>query len=233
LLVVAAGLAAVAWSWQIFGVREVNIAFDPIPGLEGWKSGLAGDLSAPGGNAADAVFLGIGTEAVEPLPEARLCATLFARPGPGTPVAVFTDAYCPNCRLMDPMLAGRGDLAVTWHDLPLLGEASETAARALAAAELQNGTIALREEFLKTGFAPVPSRLARAATAAGLDAGRLIADMDSPAVAARLAETRAAAQALGIWGTPAIVVGKSVVLGRLRSDGLDRLLSRPLRTCGD
>jgi len=232
LLVGAAGLAAVAWSWQKFGVREVNFAFDPIPGLDGWRIGLAGEMTTPGGSATSAVFLGIGGREVTPLPASRLCEALFRTAGPGTPVAVFTDAYCPNCRVMDPMLASRGDLALTWHELPLLGEASEAAARALTAAELQGSYLALKREILGTAFAPVPSRIARIAEAAGLDADRLIRDMDGEAVATRLAETRSAASTLAVWGTPALVIGTSVVMGRLRSEDLDRLLDLPPGTCG-
>ena len=231
LLIGAAGLAAVAWSWQTFGVRRVNFAFEPIPGLDGWQIGQAGELTRPGGNATSAVFFGIGAPEITPLPASRLCETLFRTATAGRQVAVFTDAYCPNCRIMDPMLASRSDLALTWHELPLLGDASEAAARALTAADLQGGYLALKRQLLGTAFAPIPSRIARAATAAGLDADRLIRDMEGDAVAARLTETRGAAQTLGIWGTPAIVIGTSVVMGRLRRDDLDHLLSLPLGTC--
>ena len=230
-LIGAAALAAIGWSWQRFGVQDVNFAFAPIPGLPGWQVGQAGELTTPGGNATSAVFLGIGEETVDPLPPERLCDALYRAGGNGTPVAVFTDAFCPNCRIMDPMLAAREDLAITWHDLPLLGPNSERVARALVAAELQGKGTAFRKAVSEALFRPGPRFFTEAAEQAGIDGERLLEDLESEAVTQRLAETRAAAETLGVWGTPAIAIGQTLVMGRLDRRQLDRLLERPLGNC--
>ena len=177
------------------------------------------------------MFLGLGDTPVEPLPAARLCGALYRAPDPGTQVAVFTDAFCPNCRIMDPMLAARDDLAITWHDLPLLGPNSERVARALIAAHLQGKGTVFRKAIAEAMFRPSPRFFTDAATSAGVDAARLLADMENDVVTTRLAETRATGETLGIWGTPAIVIGKTVIMGRLDSEALDRLLSLPLGAC--
>ncbi len=230
-LIGAAALAAIGWSWQRFGVQDVNFAFAPIPGLPGWQVGQAGELTAPGGHATSAVFLGIGEETVDPLPPELLCDTLYRAGGKGRPMAVFTDAFCPNCRIMDPMLATREDLAITWHDLPLLGPNSERVARALVAAELQGKGAAFRKAVSEALFRPGPRFFTETAAQTGIDSKRLLEDLESEAVTARLAETRAAAETLGVWGTPAIAIGQTLIMGRLDSRQLDRLLEQPLGNC--
>lgn len=231
LLFGAASVAAIAMIWRRFGIQKVNFAFEPIPGLTGWQRGQAGELTAPRGSASEAVFLGIDGETVEVLPADVLCDTLYRSVGPGLQVAVFTDAFCPNCQLMDPMLASRADLSITWHELPILGPASEQAARAMLAAGLQGKHDAFKNAFLKSARTQRPTALINAAAEVGLDIERLSADMEGGAVNEALRSSRAAAETLGIWGTPAIAIGRSVLIGRLTSDELDHVLEFPLGNC--
>ena len=129
------------------------------------------------------------------------------------------------------MLARRDDLAITWHEFPIFGASSEAMARALVAADLQEGYLAFKTEIQKAPFRPGPQPLATAARAAGLDADRLIAQMNGPAVENRIQETRATSRRLGIPGTPSVVIGKTVVIGRLTHETLDQVLLQPLETC--
>ncbi len=57
-----------------------------------------------------------------------------------------------------------------------------------------------------------------AARSAGADLDRLQADMNSPAVEAIIARTRAAAQQLEISGTPGLVIGRQVIPGAISLD---------------
>lgn len=225
LLIGAAGLAAIAWSWQRFGMKDVKLAFEPIPGLVGWEAAQTGGLTAIGGSATDAVFLGLDDPGIEPLPAEALCDALYETTGPGTPVAVFTDFFCPNCQIMDATLAARSDLALTWHELPLLGPNSERVARAMVASRQQNGGDALKRSLSKAPFRPSPRFFAAVAEDAGLDPQALLDAMESPSVDAALAKSRAAAEALGVWGTPAIAIGQRLILGRLASDQIDTLIA--------
>ncbi len=66
----------------------------------------------------------------------------------------------------------------------------------------------------------------RIAQSAGLDIERLQADMESPHGKAMIDKNLALAEALGIRGTPGMVVGEEVVRGAVGSKKLSRLLER-------
>ena len=57
-------------------------------------------------------------------------------------------------------------------------------------------------------------------------------ESESPEVAAQLARNHAAAETLGIWGTPALTIGKSLVIGDLSPDQLDDLIDMDHGRCG-
>ena len=58
------------------------------------------------------------------------------------------------------------------------------------------------------------------AAAIGLDVEQLRADMEDPAIEAYLNQTKRLAQALGITGTPAFVIGDSLIPGAIDPAGL-------------
>ncbi len=217
-------LAAIAGGWQWAVNRPRSLEFAAIPGLDGWRQTQAGGMTTLGGNATSAVLIGIDSEDVTRLPPAKLCPALYRNRDSGVPVAVFSDFFCPNCRILDARLASRSDLAITWHQLPLLGPSSELVAHALMAADRQDGYVAMRDQLLSAPFRPMLQTFLEAAILAGLDAEQLGRDMHESAVAARLAESRSAAQTLGVWGTPAITVGRTLAMGALDHRQLDQLI---------
>lgn len=228
-LIGAAGLAAIAWSWQRFGVEKVNLAFEPIPRLDGWRQARTGSVSL-GGSATNAVFLGIGEESATPLPPEALCETLYANGQPGLPIAVFTDINCPNCRSLEAKLDTRKDgLSIRYLQLPLLGPGSETAARVAIASEILSGIPAEPPRNLRGSG--LQALLRAHAERTGLEVDELRAEMDTPAVDARLAIHRGAAETLGIFGTPAMTIGKTLVIGDVSSETLDELLAMAHPAC--
>ena len=228
LLLGLAGLSAMAWGWQRFVHRAQPLRFAPIEGLPGWRR--AETVAVSGGSGPDAVFLGIGEAANPSLSPDRLCETLYANPGPGLPIAVFTDINCPNCKSLEAKLAARADqLSVTWLQLPLLGPGSEAAARVAIAAELLSGKsseppLALRGR----GIGPV---IRHHASRVGLDPEILNEEMDKPQVTARLRLHLGAAETLGIWGTPAMTIGQTLVMGDVASETLDALIATDHPVC--
>ena len=50
-------------------------------------------------------------------------------------------------------------------------------------------------------------------------------------VKARLSSQVRAAETLGVWGTPAMVIGKTLVMGDLSEDRIDELLAMEHSTC--
>lgn len=170
--------------------------------------------------------------------DAALCAALFgdatgAGPAAGrgaVPVAFFYDFLCPICRDILPELEamaadpGAG-IALSWHVLTGLGPASDTAARAVLAARGLGQEAALRRRLMRAAFQPDRAYVAAVARSIGADPAALLAAMDRPAVGAELARGRALARAFAIPGTPALVVGRTRVIGALRRPALTRLIT--------
>ena len=131
-------------------------------------------------------------------------------------VVEFFDYRCGFCKralpTMEALLEEDANVRVVWKELPILGPVSVFAARAAMAADRQGKYypfhLALMKEPVLT-----EGRVLELAVAAGLDPERLGRDMDDPAIEAYLDETRALAREIGITGTPAFVVGATLVPG--------------------
>ncbi len=163
--------------------------------------------------------------------EARPCDALFGDvlADRVVPIASFSDYACPYCRVLTPLLVGYAartdDVRVRWHELPLLGDASATAARAALAADGQGAYAEVHARLMRTRLVPTEATLRAMAAELGLDPDRLLADMDGPAVARRLAESRAVAALLGIVGTPVTVIGRTVVQGSVDLPVIERIVA--------
>ena len=144
-------------------------------------------------------------------------------------MAFFTDHYCPNCRSMAGKLQRRDGIEITRHELPILGRDSVVAARAALAAGRQNARDAFHARMRRAAFAPTEAYLRDLAGSLGLDAERLIDDLDAPEVAAALAMDTRLAAALGFAAVPVTVVGRTVVVGDIAARTLDRLVEEERR----
>lgn len=228
LLLGLAGLSAVAWGWQRYVHRTPDLGFTPIPGLPGWRQAETGAVS--GGSAAGAVFLGIGEDAITPLPAENLCDTLYTASGTGRPVAVFTDINCPNCRALEAKLAARRDqLSITYLELPLLGPSSVAAARVSIAASLLSGTSSPPPQALRGNG--LPALIRHHAERLNLDPEALTQEIETPRVSATLKAHASAAETLGIYGTPGMTIGKTLIMGDVAPDVLDQLLTMDHPSC--
>lgn len=222
------GLAAIAGGWQIWGVREETLQFAPITRAPGWSFAMGGDMS--GLSSVDFMTVGIEKGPV-PLPAVQLSDVLFRDTTSGVRVAVFSDFFCPYCRSLVGRLRARvaaPDIAVNWHELPLLGPHSVLAAKAAEAAALQGGYAAFYNGLLAEGFRPTRGWMRRVAETVGLDGARLEDDMRGPIVAGRLEASAAAAATLGVFATPGIVIGRKVVLGALDTNTMEELFRQEM-----
>jgi protein-disulfide isomerase len=146
---------------------------------------------------------------------------------PGDPVAgnphgdvtvvEFYDLRCPYCRRMVPVLETllRQDpnVRLVYKDIPILGPGSRLGARAVLAAQRQDGYVKLQSAIMQSSAQITEESLRAAAARAGLDWERLQRDMKDPAIEARLAANLDLAHRLGVDGTPAFVIGKQFVPG--------------------
>jgi protein-disulfide isomerase len=149
-------------------------------------------------------------------------------------IVEFFDYRCPHCRRMVPVLrtilAEDRGVRLVYKEMPILGEESVLAARAALAARAQGKYVEAHDRLMaETG--PITRATVVAVLAGlGLDEDRLRGDMDAPEVVAHLARELALAQALGIDGTPAFVIGGELVVGAVDIGTLRELVVRARRT---
>lgn len=200
--------------FRMLGAGQVSTGFDPFFGLD-----AAYDTDAPARREA-------ATRRVA----GDICGALYGdlpSGGGRVPAASFSDYYCPYCRVQTRQLAGMTDeISVAWHELPLLGEGSKIAARAALAAKRQGAYVGFHEALMSTRLLASPPYVARLAGELGIDAGRLMADMDSPEIARELEDSAALARLFGFVGTPALVIGRTVIQGQIDARTIRRIIAQ-------
>ena len=143
-------------------------------------------------------------------------------------IVEFFDVRCGYCRTfhstMQALLQRDRNVRVVLKDLPILGPNSVQASRALLAAQRQDKYEALFDALLRLRTDTPVTVIQAEAQRAGLDWTRLRRDMDDPAITRRIEANTALAQRLGIEGTPALVVGNTLVSGVVDLDELERLV---------
>ena len=145
----------------------------------------------------------------------------------------FFDYHCTYCRGMVPiikkLLSENPKLRLVLKEFPILGPQSVTASQAALAAAKQGK---YREMHFALLDAPDLSREAilQIAAAHGLDTGRLAADMDAAAIKDHLGANLQLAQALGVNGTPAFVIGDQLIPGATELERLNQLVAGQRRS---
>ncbi len=134
-------------------------------------------------------------------------------------IVQFFDYNCGYCRKsladIDRLLAADKKLRVVYRELPVLGPASENAARvSLAAAKA--GKYARFHRAVYAAGQPEPRAIERIAKGLGID----LAFASDPAVQAEINTNLNLARPLQITGTPAWVVGDRVLSGAVGYDVL-------------
>jgi len=214
----------------VFAARRLRPEpeFEPFPGVPGFRRTEGGAVSS-----VRDVFAGLdgsGGLALPPPPSGTaLCKALFdGGPVGRVAVASFSDYFCPYCRILTEKLVAmesEGLVHVTWHELPLLGEGSRIAARAAIAADMQGRYADFHRRLMRAQFQPTEAYIRDLAQSAGLDLDRFSADLASDNIDARLQRSRDAARAFGLFGTPALVVGRTVVVGAISEPDLRAVIA--------
>lgn len=134
-------------------------------------------------------------------------------------IVEFFDYQCPYCRKMHPdlmrLLAEDGKVRLVLKDWPILTEHSRTAARLALAAKYQGLHAETHAALMELTGRLDQDKIRAAAVKAGLDLGRVDADVKArgPEIDAVLARNAAQADALQLTGTPALLVGPFKVPG--------------------
>lgn len=145
-------------------------------------------------------------------------------------VVEFFDYRCGYCKrvagAVTQLQKDDARVRVVYKDLPILGEASELAAKAALASRAQGKHQAFHEALLASKGDMTKDTILAVAGEVGLDAKRLEAEMANPEWNTIIERNRALAKDLGISGTPGFIVGKELVPGALDLNGLKELIAR-------
>jgi protein-disulfide isomerase len=174
--------------------------------------------------------------AIAPKPELpALCEALFRDPAsptvgrPDSPMAIaaFLDYRCPYCKTLNGILSGlqTESVRIIYKDWPILGESSVLGARAALAADRQGHYLSFHNRLMNSRFVPAGRFVEDIAVELGLNRAQWRSDMTSQATTLAIERTAALASALGFIGTPALVVGHTVVQGEITRRQLERLIA--------
>lgn len=145
-------------------------------------------------------------------------------------IVEFFDARCGYCKQLHPAMAQllqrERDVRVVLKDLPILGPNSVVASRALLAAHRQNQYVPLYDALMRLREEPTEPVLRREAERLRIDWARLRREMDDPVIQARIQRNLDLARALDIQGTPALIIGTSLVPGAVDLATLQRLTAQ-------
>lgn len=231
------GLASLALG--ISALRYGRAYLEPFPEFENLDE-PKGFRQISGGPSSSGIDPWIGIES--PTKQERLvtvaevradiCNALFGSPNMDqdtVPIASFSDYYCPYCRIQTKRLAELAEemgssVRVAWHELPLLGDTSTLAAKAALAAKRQNAYLQFHERLISSPFQATTEYLKALADSIGVDHKRLVSDMNSEAVLREIDTSSALSEIFAFIGTPAMVIGRTVVQGQISDQTLRRLV---------
>ena len=139
----------------------------------------------------------------------------------------FIDYRCGYCRRayddVETLIESDGNIRYVVKEFPILGPESERSARLAIAALQIGGSSAYKaaHDFLIAYSGPVSNRLIENfAKEASLDQSALIETMDSDSVNSAISANYALADSLGVNGTPAFIIGGSIVRGWIKLDDM-------------
>jgi protein-disulfide isomerase len=138
---------------------------------------------------------------------------------PDISVVEYFDYNCPYCKKFAPTLqalsAGDPKIAVIYKDWPILGEVSVYAARSALAAQWQGKYFLAHDTLLSGPRLGKDEQVDAALSRAGVDMTALAKDRAQHAgeITAQLARIDNEANAMGMQGTPGILIGRLLLPG--------------------
>ena len=162
---------------------------------------------------------------------------VLGNPNGDVTVVEFFDYKCPFCRQLHPqipqLLAAEPNLRLVLKEFPLLGPESSVAARAsIAVWQHQPAKFAAFHDAMMRSTARLDENgVLRIARETGVDADGLMLDMADPRIDRSVTDTRALALALGINGTPGLIIGDTVIPGYIDAAEIRRLVAEARANC--
>jgi protein-disulfide isomerase len=127
----------------------------------------------------------------------------------------FFDYQCEHCKNLDPVITqaiqSEPNLRIIFKELPIFGAASEYAARAALAAQLQGKYLPFHNALMKADSPLSNDQIIQIAKSVGLDINKLKSDLNSTAITDQLKNNMKLAESLSLPGTPAIIIAPTPV----------------------
>jgi protein-disulfide isomerase len=160
-------------------------------------------------------------------------ATIIGNPNGRVSLVAFFDYNCPYCRAsvgdIQKLVDANPELRVVLREFPILGPDSTATSRLALAVARETPDLGLRtryyEALMKAKGSMTGSLAFTTATSMGLDSAKLKSDLKDPEIDAILRENFAAAEALGVNGTPAFIIGDQVIVGAVGAERMQATLS--------
>jgi len=211
-----------------------GLAFEPVAGVTGFRKLKGGEISSQ----LDP-FVGLTTRDPDEMRalddeitrvRGDLRGALFEAEGVSNKlqIASFSDFYCPYCRLLTERLftlAPQLDVEITWHEYPLFGAHSVIAARGAIAARAQGAYDRFHLRMMRTPARATEDFVVEVARSLDLDADQFADDLFSADTDAQLRKSEALANVFRLPGTPALIVGSTVVVGAIDNGRLRDLVA--------
>jgi protein-disulfide isomerase len=146
-------------------------------------------------------------------------------------IVAFLDYRCPYCKKLTDIIANMqtDNVRIVYKEWPILGDSSLLAARAGLAADKQGKYLAFHTRLMNSRLIPTATYIDEIAVALGLNQSQLRLDMNSAATTFAIQRTSTLASTLGLLGTPALVVGRTMVQGEITQSQLERLIENERR----
>ena len=193
-------------------LESASSQIDPLFGLQ--RSPLVGAASEQGSQeVCDALFRDSNSPAV-------------GNRASEVQIVAFLDYRCPYCKKLTNIISKMqaDNVRIIYKEWPILGDSSVLAARAGLAADKQGKYLAFHPRLMNSRLIPTASYIEQIAVELGLNQSQLRTDMNSANTTLAIQRTSALASTLSLIGTPALVVGRTIVQGEITRRQLDRLI---------
>lgn len=151
-------------------------------------------------------------------------------------IVEFFDYRCPYCRRsadsLEAAMKADGNVRVVFKEFPILGPESLEGAKAALAAAKQGKYESFHFALMRAPGDMSLAHLRQIAEQVGVDPDQMEQDMQSDEIAATLRKNHALAEQLSIRGTPAFVIGGTLVPGAANRAEIERLIAEARAKAG-
>ncbi len=144
-------------------------------------------------------------------------------------IVEFFDYRCGYCKQAFPTLMKTvnedGNIRLVLKEFPILGDQSILAAQAVMAAQIQGKYKEFHDVLMTARGSYTKDKILGYAAEIGLDTDQLESDMKSDIITSNIRKNYNLARALGISGTPAFVIGGTLVPGAIPADQMKTMVA--------